>query len=103
MTILFLGPVRPELFARLKQGGDNVVPMEEKITAASECVQKTDFLVSFGYRYKVTPDVLARFGWRAINLHISLLPWNQGADPNLWSFLENTPKGVTIHAMTERI
>jgi len=32
-----------------------------------------------------------------INLHISLLPWNKGADPNLWSFLEDTPKGVTIH------
>ena len=27
----------------------------------------------------------------------SLLPWNRGADPNLWSFLKDTPKGVTIH------
>ena len=25
------------------------------------------------------------------------MPWNKGADPNLWSVLENTPKGVTIH------
>jgi methionyl-tRNA formyltransferase len=43
--------------------------------------------------------VLAPFGERAINLHISLLPWNRGADPNLWSFLEDTPKGVTIHVL----
>jgi methionyl-tRNA formyltransferase len=34
-------------------------------------------------------------------LHISLLPWNRGADPNLWSFLEDTPKGVTIHYVDE--
>jgi methionyl-tRNA formyltransferase len=26
-----------------------------------------------------------------------LLPYNKGADPNLWSFLEDTPKGVSIH------
>lgn len=32
-----------------------------------------------------------------INLHISYLPWNKGADPNIWSFLDDTPKGVTIH------
>jgi methionyl-tRNA formyltransferase len=32
-----------------------------------------------------------------INIHTSFLPWNRGADPNLWSFLENTPKGVSIH------
>ena len=38
-----------------------------------------------------------------INLHISLLPWNKGADPNLWSFLEDTPKGVTIHLIDKKI
>ena len=34
---------------------------------------------------------------KIVNLHISLLPWNRGADPNLWSFLKDTPKGITIH------
>lgn len=34
---------------------------------------------------------------RIINLHISLLPWNRGANPNFWSFVDDTPKGVTIH------
>jgi methionyl-tRNA formyltransferase len=33
----------------------------------------------------------------AINLHISYLPWNRGADPNFWSFINDTPKGITIH------
>lgn len=38
-----------------------------------------------------------------INLHISLLPWNKGADPNFWSFVGNTPKGVTIHRVSPEI
>jgi len=38
---------------------------------------------------------------RIVNLHISLLPWNRGAEPNLWSFLEDTPKGVKIHYVDE--
>jgi len=38
-----------------------------------------------------------------VNLHISYLPWNRGADPNLWSFLEKTPSGVTIHQIDQGI
>lgn len=34
---------------------------------------------------------------QGVNLHISYLPWNRGADPNLWSYIDGTPKGVTIH------
>ena len=36
-------------------------------------------------------------------MHISLLPWNRGYHPNIWSFLEDTPKGVTIHYINEGI
>ena len=31
------------------------------------------------------------------------MPYNKGADPNLWSFIENTPKGVTIHRIDEGV
>ena len=34
-------------------------------------------------------------------MHISLLPYNKGASPNVWSFIDNTPKGVTIHKLSE--
>ena len=59
-----------------------------------------DFGVSHSYRYIVDPDVVHYFDGNIINLHIALLPWNRGADPNLWSALENTPSGVSIHVMT---
>lgn len=38
-----------------------------------------------------------------LNLHISYLPWNRGANPNFWSFVENTKKGVTIHEIDEKL
>lgn len=55
------------------------------------------FGISYRYRHLVRQPEIAWFKGRLINLHISFLPWNRGADPNLWSFIDNTPKGVTIH------
>jgi methionyl-tRNA formyltransferase len=58
-----------------------------------------DYIVSYRYRHIVPQRIVELYRNRIINLHISFLPWNKGADPNLWSFLEDTPKGVTIHYM----
>lgn len=70
---------------------------------ASPIVQEVDFLISYGYRHILKSDVISTFSARAINLHISFLPWNRGADPNLWSFLEDTPKGISIHQIDSGI
>ena len=66
-----------------------------------ELAGRFDYIISYGYRHILKKDVLDLFPQKAINLHISMLPWNRGADPNLWSFIDNTPKGVTIHYMNE--
>lgn len=76
--------------------------VEEPLLVA-DVPRSPSLLVSYGYRHIVGVDVLRAFGGRAINLHISFLPWNRGADPNLWSWLEGTPKGVTIHWMTPEL
>lgn len=64
---------------------------------------KPDLLVSYRYRYMITKDIIDFMSKRLgiINCHISLLPHNRGADPNLWSLINNTPKGVTIHYIDE--
>ena len=38
-----------------------------------------------------------------INLHPSLLPYNRGMHPWYWSIVDNTPAGVTIHFIDEKI
>lgn len=55
------------------------------------------FVVSHGYRHILGEDIVTAFDGRAVNLHISLLPWNRGSDPNFWSFVDGTPRGVSIH------
>lgn len=97
MNILILGPERKALTAYIAAYGDIAKVTAEKINAECELIQWADFLISYGYRHIIKPDILALFFQRAINLHISYLPWNRGSDPNLWSFLEDTPKGVTLH------
>ncbi|SFL89604.1 methionyl-tRNA formyltransferase [Paenibacillus sp. 1_12] len=89
------------LINKIKATNDNFILIEEPLEDHMEILSDVDFLVSYGYRHVIRPKVLELFPNRAINLHIALLPWNKGADPNLWSFLENTPKGVTIHYIDE--
>lgn len=97
MNILLLGPYRKNLVDFLSFLGDEVVTREVPLDSDSKCLCNIDFIISYGYQHILKEDVLDKFSNKAINLHISLLPWNRGADPNLWSFLEDTPKGVTIH------
>lgn len=101
MRVVLLGPPRPAIEAFLASWGDEVSRVECRLEQAQEAIASADWLVSYGYRYMIRPDMLARFPNRIVNLHISLLPWNRGADPNMWSFLEDTPKGVSLHLMDE--
>ena len=98
MNILFLGP-ETTLIEFLSNDGNSIARFEEKLNKEVIAEYEYDFLISFGYRYIISKEILDYFKEKAINLHISYLPWNKGADPNLWSILENTPKGVTIHQM----
>jgi methionyl-tRNA formyltransferase len=102
-VILFLGPNDSPLLEWLKNQGENVIQTSEKITPSYIDENNVVFLVSYGYRYILKKDILDKLINKAINLHISFLPWNRGADPNFWSFIEDTPKGVTIHYLDEGV
>ncbi|MBD5460856.1 MAG: formyl transferase, partial [Lachnospiraceae bacterium] len=58
---------------------------------------RPEIIVSYNYKYILSSEVIDYMEGKIYNLHISLLPWNRGSNPNYWSFVENTPKGVTIH------
>lgn len=103
MNILVLGNPNKDLSSIIKEDGHKIIEETAPIDLQYIKERKIDFVVSYGYRHIVRTDVLNYLKDRIINLHISYLPWNKGADPNLWSFLEDTPKGVTIHFMDEGI
>jgi methionyl-tRNA formyltransferase len=56
-----------------------------------------DIAVSVLFGYILQPDLLALPSAGCINLHPSLLPYNRGAHPNVWSIIEGTPAGTTLH------
>lgn len=58
-----------------------------------------DYVVSCGYRHIVPEDVLNVPEEGCLNLHPAYLPYNRGANPNVWSIVEGTPAGVTLHWM----
>ena len=103
MKLLFLGPTNSPLLEYLRSVETLVVATMSRIDVSYIDSHKFDFLVSYGYRHILRGDILRLFPGRAINLHIAILPWNRGADPNFWSFVEKTPKGVTIHYLDEGV
>ena len=62
-----------------------------------------DLIISFGYSKILKSDILENISRPPINLHISYLPYNKGAYPNFWSFIDKTPKGVSIHEIDKGI
>lgn len=101
MNILLLGEKCNLINNILLSKGYNINICTDKV--GIENTSYFDFIISFGYRYIISKDIIDIFPNKIINLHISLLPYNRGADPNLWSYLEDTPKGVTIHYIDENL
>lgn len=100
MKILFLGSENSHLLGWLYRD-NSLIQTSQEINPEFVDQHNVDFIISYNYRHILRKDVLDKV--KAINLHISYLPWNRGADPNFWSFLDNTPKGVTIHYIDEGI
>ena len=103
MNVLFLGNKNREhsvdLYNYLLGEKERVLFIDEKVSPDDLEEFKPDIIVSYNYRFIIRPEVFNYPKYGSVNLHISYLPWNRGADPNFWSFIDNTPKGVTIHCI----
>jgi methionyl-tRNA formyltransferase len=97
MKVLLLGIKPSPLKSILEKNRCTVIERSDPIDLKFFDRNRVDFAVSYRLRHIIGKPVIEYLRGNIINLHISLLPWNRGADPNLWSFLENTPKGITIH------
>lgn len=95
MRIAFLGYDRRQtrLLTVLEAAGSDVFHTADPILDLSGF----DLAVSFGFRHILRSPTIASARRPILNLHISLLPHNRGADPNFWAHMDRTPHGVTIH------
>lgn len=102
MNVLLLTPYTDKLtpiFRALELGGDTASIQARPLVPAYD--YGADYIVSYGYRHIIGEPWLTQYKGRIINLHISYLPYNRGAAPNLWAWYEHTPHGVSIHEITE--
>jgi len=60
-----------------------------------------DMVVSVGFDHLVPEAILKIPPQGCVNVHPSYLPYNRGKSPNVWSIIDGTPAGVTIHFMDE--
>lgn len=88
-----------ELFQWLTEIGNDVIHCSERITPEWCRRQRFDLTVSYTYRYILSENTIHALNDNVVNLHNSVLPFNRGADPNIWSIVDGTPRGVTLHYM----
>lgn len=103
MKILFLGEKTNPVYKWLLNNNEEVISITKKINLEFVKNGNFEFIISYGYRHIISQEIILFMKEKIINLHISLLPYNRGSDPNFWSFLENSPKGVTIHLIDSGI
>lgn len=75
---------------------------EPAVLAAIQELQP-DIGISALFGYILQPALIELLPYGCINLHPALLPYNRGAYTNVWSIVEGTPAGATIHYIDEGI
>lgn len=89
--------VKPLIEWMMIEKADQVIVCETKMNQVLVKKYYPDFIISYNYRFIIEKDIVDMYINKIVNLHISFLPYNRGAHPNVWSFLDKTPNGVSIH------
>ena len=98
-NILLLGPDwRNHAIEKVLKKKNNLLKTNKKINTKLIINNKVDILITSGYPFLIKEEIIKKVNI-AINLHISFLPYGRGIMPNLWSFVENFPSGITIHQL----
>ena len=107
MQIIFLGMNKAgeEVLNWLRDREDvkieAVIEEKEGIQKIQEV--KPELVVSSGFEHKVPQEIIDIPEKGIINLHPSFLPFNRGAHPYIWPIIEETPAGVSIHFMNNKM
>lgn len=96
---LYNNPCALPMFEWLALEGHETVLWTDRLEVSWCEKEKFDLAVSYTYRYILTEDLLRALSWNVVNMHNAMLPFNRGAEPNLWSIVDKTPRGVTLHYM----
>jgi len=91
------------LFSWLEKQGNECFYWTEEIDTTWIRRQQFDLVVSYTYSKIIKAEVISILKGNIVNLHTSYLPFNRGVDPNMWSLIDGTPRGVTLHYIDEKL
>ena len=77
--------------------------VEEPATRDAIGALNAEMGISVLFGYILRRSILDLFTRECINIHPALLPYNRGAYPNVWSIVDGTPAGVTLHYIDEHV
>jgi methionyl-tRNA formyltransferase len=77
--------------------------LEEPATRDAIGALNAEMGISVLFGYILRRSILDLFTRGCINIHPALLPYNRGAYPNVWSIVDGTPAGVTLHYIDEHV
>jgi methionyl-tRNA formyltransferase len=75
---------------------------EPEVLASIEAL-RPEIGVSILFGYLLRRPMLDLLPAGCVNLHPALLPYNRGAYPNVWSIVDQTPAGATLHYVDEGV
>ena len=75
---------------------------KEKLSEAIELLD-VDLIICDRPTFLLSEEQIEKVKKQCFNIHLSFLPYNRGYHSNLWSFIDNTPSGVTIHNIDKGI
>lgn len=91
------------LFKWLEEQGNECIYWKDKILIDWLEGLNVELAVSYTYSKIIKSDVIDFLKGNVVNIHNSYLPFNRGSDPNLWSLVEKSPRGVTLHYIDEKL
>lgn len=99
-NILILGPLErnQKIISFIEKKKYSTHFTNSRISESFILKNKIDMIITSGYPFLVKRNIISLVKI-AINLHISYLPFGRGIMPNLWSFIDNFPSGITIHKL----
>jgi folate-dependent phosphoribosylglycinamide formyltransferase PurN len=105
MKILVLGPLNQKTSKTKRlEPIINFLKKKYKILHSNKIInykflrsEKINFIISFGYAYKINKKIVKHFKNRIINLHNAYLPHGRGVGVNLFCIIKSFPTGISIH------
>ena len=103
IVILGLNNIGLKIYKYLIKKKQKIKVFKRKVTYNEIYKYRPDVILSLGYRHIISKEILNIPRYGSYNIHKSLLPLNKGANPVFWTIFNESPAGISIHKIDNKI